>query len=329
MVVSEARVVRFLAGLHATPAGAGIDATLRAHPELGLPRSLYRWQNAYGAQLKYFPNVAYSALGLRTMHLLITNPRGPWESFQYAVAGKWCTNGTARQLYLRCLVPEEHVHEVQERLTDAADKSTIEVIMTDDLVQTFHGTTPQHGDPLDARQLLATEPLIIPVLAELTESRTSIPELWERIHSRLQDRIRQYVPTRRVWVTNGKHYVHATLTALTRALVLHEHVVRFAPLEHDTIEVLLHSTDAEALLRLGAISIDSYQINDEHALHAVRLTLPVFKQLLQLPTITILSITDDLLNAQAPLQCRFRYETLHDPRKGWRQPASLFAEDNP
>ena len=77
----------FLRHVHAAPRAASVEELTRG---AGFStRTLYRWHRAIGNELRYFPVVDFSALGLLNVHLFVRNSRADWASLPYAIRGEW------------------------------------------------------------------------------------------------------------------------------------------------------------------------------------------------------------------------------------------------
>lgn len=334
MVGNDERILAFLSQLHETPAREGLEATLRTDRRFPSARSIYRWHDRLGVRLTYFPAISYSALGLATVHVIVDSPRGAWDQCPYAVAGKWMTTGTRRLLYLRCLIPREHVAIVCERLHAYASRqgTHCEIIPTADALHTFLGDGSRASVAISALSLPTTSPFIIPVIAEMAEHRRSLTETWERIYRRVGEQVHVYLKRRRVNVTNGKAYVQQAMAALIAAHTVSTHVIRYEPLNEGSVEatILTHAAD-DLLGVLGshALCTDTFPQIERGALLIARVTLQGLKELLASSQAQIIGFADDLANTAAPISPRWAYEELFDPQKGWRLPTTIIPEEYP
>src|SRR3954467_15943387 len=110
VVAFQPNVLRFVHALHRSERTDGIDTFLRTRPSLVSSRNVCRWHRALVEALTYYPSVAYAALGLTHVHLIIEDPRTRWEQWPYAVRASWLVASPAgtRVLYLHFLVPQAH-----------------------------------------------------------------------------------------------------------------------------------------------------------------------------------------------------------------------------
>ena len=295
----------FLRYVHAASRAASIEELTR---EAGLsPRSLYRWHRTYGEQLRYFPTVDFSALGLVNTHLFIRNPRSDWTALPYAVRGEWLLHSPGdRSLYLHCLVPRVHEQSFDVLLDDLRELGLadhIEVVRSDDGWQHLGDAHVPHHVCRDAWDVVSRYPLVIPIVFEMLERRRSMPAVWLAVRDRLGDRVWEYLPrgARRL-PHNGKRYVRDVLALLNDAFLFRQHVIRL-PDDEQTIQVLLRTSSAP---QPSGHPTDAYRAGDEWLVRT-RLSLSEFKTVLR-------SSVRACLFCDAPVAARFCYELLLDVR---------------
>jgi len=318
----------FLRTVHETSRAVGVEELCRL-PGMPDVRSVYRWHDALGDDLIYFPNIALQALGLVHVHLFIDDPGPSWESFAYVVRGLWVVRSPGeRTLYVHCVIPAHDVDRVCAQIATAPDHhecTDVTIITTGDGWQTFAQPSPvprSSAATKDARDLLEHYPLIIAVIFEALETRKSYPALWEAICQRLGDQVWEYLPrfSRRL-PHNGKQHVRDAFRLLTNAHLVQQHVIRYTPLSATSIELfLLVNAQCEDILASLPTAVE-IEVFTGHETSLVRIHAPlaclttIFSATLALP-ITACWFVDRITNERQPLRSRFSYETLFDPQTG-------------
>jgi len=327
VVAFQPNVLRFVHELHRCERVGGIEEFLRARPSLASARSVCRWHRELGDALTYYPSVAYEALGLTHVHLLIEDPRTAWERLPYAIRGSWLVCGPAgtRVLYLHCLVPHAHVSALAQLLAEcrAPQGDRITSITTTDgwqLLQHEQQRAVTWSSPARAWDAVEHYPLLIPVIAESIEVRRSMPELWSVISDRAGDRVWEYLPRgMRRLPHNGKQYIAHALRVLNDALLFRQHVIRYAAYDSITTEVVLRvRTGPEELARLcspDAPIIELYPGATEVLVrvHGTPACLTHLFTSFATLDVTAWWFVDRIAAARSPLTVRFAYELLFDP----------------
>jgi len=306
------RLLAHLAHVPTLAPGEPLDRIVHA-------RTLRRWHRELGEQLIIFPSFALAALGLAHLHVFVENADPAFLQFPYAVEHAWVTeNFRDRSLYLHCIVPTKHQHDVQNVLTELANGPVV-VGHTRDARQTLtflQQEPPAQGRaPRSQEDLLRSFPLVVPVIFEGWNRRRSMPGLWTDIRERLGQQVREYVPTR-VHFANGKRHVKDAYETLTRAGLFQQQLIRYAPLATDGIEVIMLLTEPAVVrtLQPHTRSIEYYE-GDPALLRLVGSTA-LLDALLSLPPG---AGTVYLAQKQRATHVRFCYEDLFDPRRGtWR-----------
>jgi len=295
----------FLRHVHAAPRAAGIEELTRA---AGLStRSVYRWHRSYGDDLRYFPTVDFSALGLENVHLFIRNPHAEWAALPYAIRGEWLLHAPGeRTLYLHCLVPRVHAHDFDVLLDDLRELGLadhIEAIRSEDGWQALGDTGVPRHVCRDAWDTVSRYPLVIPIVFEMLERRRSMPAVWLAVRDRLGTRVWEYLPrgARRL-PHNGKRYVRDVLALLNDTFLFRQHIIRL-PDDENSIQVLLrtHSTPPTS-----DYPTEMYRVGDEWLVRT-RLSVGQLKA-------TLRSTVRTCLFCDEYVSTRFAYELLLDVR---------------
>jgi hypothetical protein len=207
-------------------------------------RTVYRWQRRFGDQLLIIPSVAVERLGLVHCHVLVTTPGDEWLSLPYVVEACWLTPDLCRDtLYLHCLVPTDQQVYVQS-LARTLRCAASEVVWSGTGWQQF----VHAGEPIEIpiaaevvadRALLQRHPFLIPVVMESWRHPNSLPLIWDRARSTLQERLRSFLPRTRIHYTNGSSHVTTAFQVLDSEELLRQHIIRYHPLLAASIEVLL------------------------------------------------------------------------------------------
>jgi len=228
-------------------------------PALPHERTLSRWYRELGDRLVIFPTFALAPLGLGDVHVFLATADESWLRFPYAVDHAWVTQDfTCRVLYLHCIVPLAHQDVVVQFLRDFVADAT--VVRTSEGVQDLPvlGTStpmllaaPSHSD------VLHECPLVIPVIFEGWNRRTSLPQLWKSVDTRLGSQLREYAPRRHRQPISPVTAAYATLT---EAGLFRQHTIHYAALSDDAVEVLAVLTNVALLepLRSYARTIEEY-----------------------------------------------------------------------
>ena len=300
-----AGIHEFLRHVHAAPRAASVEELTH---DAGLStRSVYRWHRVYGEQLRYFPTVDFSALGLLNVHLFVRNPRAAWAALPYAVRGEWLLHAPGeRTLYLHCLVPRVHAQEFDVLLDDLRElglADEIETIRTDDGWQHLGDAGMPRHVCRDAWDVVARYPLIIPIIFEMLEQRRSMPAVWLAVRERLGARVWEYLPrgARRL-PHNGKRYVRDVLALLNETFLFRQHIIRL-PEDEQSIQVLLRTSSAP---QPGEYPTETYRASDEWLVRT-RLSIDGLKSILR-------SSVRACLFCDEPVAARFSYELLLDVR---------------
>jgi hypothetical protein len=246
MVTHNAQALRLLTRVHKTREALGLEELSR---HVGKRRSVYRWMQRLREHVTYYPRIAYAGLGLVHVHLFITSADATWFSYPYAVDRAWLIDRPGHHtLYLHCLLPREHLDLVPRG-------DAITSITTGDGWQDLaplDEALDRTGRPV-SRDATASpiphtpvtsawheHPFILPVACELLQGPASMDALWQSVRERLGRRVWEYFTrhTRR-WPRNGKAYVRKAFDHLNRHGLVLQHVVRYAPLQEHTIELVL------------------------------------------------------------------------------------------
>ena len=277
----------FLRHVHAAPRAASVEELTRG---AGFStRTLYRWHRAIGNELRYFPVVDFSALGLLNVHLFVRNSRADWASLPYAIRGEWLLRSPGdRTLYVHCLVPRVHQREFDlllDDLREAGLADEVEAVVSDDW------------------DVVSRYPLIIPIVFEMLERRRSMPAVWLAVRERLGARVWEYLPrgARRL-PHNGKRYVRDALALLNDTFLFRQHVIRL-PDDERSIPVLLRTS---SLPQPGDRLTETYRAGDEWLVRT-RLSAAAFRDVLR-------SSVRACLFCDESVSARFCYELLLDVR---------------
>ena len=302
----------------------GLEALARAG---GLaPRTVYRWHELLGEGLSYHPNIAYRALGLTHLHLFLTEPSPNAFACPYAIERAWTIAAPGKRvLYLHCVVPIEHAQRIANQYRGAsvinsndgwqhvADLATV-LDATGRIIRGEEPQLPSWRAETVHRDLLASYPLIVPVLFELVHRWPSSQLLWQLIYQRLGEQVWQYLPRKvRRWRHNGKQYVQAVFRLLNRHALPQHHRIRFAPLQQHAIEILLDVRDEDALRSIARRCplAEAYPSTKGYLVRATG-DITLVRHLITTPDLRRWWFIDDEQTKAAP-KVRFAYETLFDP----------------
>jgi hypothetical protein len=324
VVAFHPNILRFLSAVHRMDHTGGIEELLAADCSLPNVRTVYRWHEELGDGLTYYPSIAFNALGLLHLHLLIEEPTGKWDRLVYAVRASWLVRRPgSRLLYLHCLVPRCHEAEVRQLLEDVSHLyAQITIITSHDGWQAIDGDSALQTNhpPRDLWDVVERYPLIVPVVMESIERRRSLPELWSAIIDRLGPRVWEYLPrfSRRM-PHNGKTYVREALRLINDSLLFRQYVIRYAAYDKVTVELVLRCRatpeQLHALAGPEAPIVEFFLGDDEHVVR-VRGTLRWLAQIftardeLQVEEVWF---ADRTTNEHEPLDVRFAHELLFDP----------------
>lgn len=327
VVAFQPNVLRFVHELHRCERVDGIETFLRTRPSLASSRTVCRWHRELGDALTYYPSVAYQALGLTHVHLIIEDPRTRWEQLPYAVRASWlvCRPAGARVLYLHCLVPTGHVELLAQVLDQcrSPDGDRITSITSADGWQLLDHKEDREvtwSSAAAAWDAVERYPLLIPVICESIETRRSIPELWTLITARMGDRVWEYLPrgVRRL-PHNGKQYVADALRLLNDSMLFRQHVIRYAAYDTITAEIVLRvRAGPEELSRLCSPDAPVIEIFPAGTQCLVRVhgtpacLAHLFTSFATLD-VTAWWFVDRIASKRSPVTVRFAYELLFDP----------------
>ena len=237
---------------------------------------MYRYLREHRPRI--YPNIAYTSLGLRHEHLLITNPGLEWEQLPYTIESDWAASTPGeRTLYLHCLVPTE-VHETFREELGKLSCTSYQRITTGDAWQHLapladaideqgrptgnyqHDTKPP---PCPLTTLAQEHRLLVPIATALHEGK-SAHDTWSTIYARLGERVWDRLPrhTRR-WRHNGKMYVTKALKILHEYGLIRQHIIKYDALHQHLQEVLLvMQPGALDAVRSVAPVIEIYEAED-------------------------------------------------------------------
>ena len=283
-----------------------------ALPLLPHERTVARWYRELGDQLVIFPTFTLAPLGLGHMHVFLPDADPAWLRFPYAVDHAWLTQDFShRCLYLHCVVPLAHRDDVVQFVHDFGGERPV-VISSGEGVQDLPllGAPPTVAAAPRSTEVLHTFPLVVPVIFEGWNRRTSLPQLWRRVDERLGSHLREYCPRRRRELTSPVTAAYARLTAEG---LFRQHAIRYTAFVKDTVEVLAVLADPALVdaLRLHAVSIEEY----EGSPHVVRLvgTNGLLEAFLSLPA----GAVQVYFVQKHDCPCvRFCYEFLFLPKTG-------------
>jgi hypothetical protein len=320
--VLEDKLADYLATVHGARTCLGLTAL---HRESGnqLPhlRTLYRYHHSFRGRFAYFPIFRLEGLGLVHLHLFVTQPDPRWARLPYAVESQWCTKNLVDPvLYLHCLVPARHKERLEQFLVQLSlSRQDLQVVWSGSPWQDLrlgHGDAFSQEFPLPHVPTVAVEPLArellfaIPVLTETWNQQLSLTQLWQRIHARLGDDVRRYLPTRRFYPVNGKRHVKVVLRTLLQMGAFRQYVLRFPT---DCRLLLLAPTYERSLpsaLRRTTRSAELFPTLNRGALWRLAGSHDLFGARSSLAASSIF-----LVEQHAPPPVRFCYEWLLDPDK--------------
>lgn len=286
--------------------------------------TVYRWQRSLADQLLVVPNVSVEALGLRHAHVFLTDVTGPVDC-PFAVEAAWVTADFCGEvLYLHCLVPVLQVPAFTASMrggTIVWSSSGWQQFLTRD----EDVLLPIEPDPLE-NDLVRRCPFIIPAMTELWTYPNSLPVAWHRIHQRLGERIKHFLPRTRIRYVNGKNHITAAFGVLQREGLVRQQLIRYHPLLAVSVEVFVMIRLERAIvqgllegLRGVLHAVESYPTGDGYW---CRLLGPhrLLDAILRLPSDVRSHLRLVFFHTKrhpTPL-VRFRYETLYDTTtNGW------------
>jgi hypothetical protein len=294
--------------------------------DLPAERTIYRWQQAVGENLTYFPSIAWQPLGLTHAHLFITNATDEWFTFPFAIDAAWLARSPVeRVLYLHCLVPIEHetaFARLLDELRLLGIAATIKAYFTGDSWQDHD--EPRRPPLVPPGSALREHAFLIPVACENQERRLSLHDLWTTIYGRLGHRTWFYLPHQRRLKTNGKRYVKQAFAGMNQAQLFRQLVTRNRLDLEMNVEVFLLLDPAAAVDEI-AVRLQAHSVSVEHAvgrreslvraLGGVRLLYAI----MALPERLTLGSTGLLLDRNRtlaePTRVRFCYELLFNPNQ--------------
>ena len=257
----------YLVALSRSPTCMGLDEFCRVHRGL-VPheRTILRWHRQLGNSFVVYPSFLVEALGLAHLFLFVRSPGLSWRAFPYAVEATWVSpDCTTRVLFLHAVVPIVHRERVAASLRGLGSCVVVWGSSGWEHLSWCGGAVfpTTWAVPL-ARSELCDCPLVVPVVFESWGRRASLQSLWDSIHRRVGDRVREYVG-RRCYATNGKLHVRHALHLLSERGVFRQYVVRYRPLLDETLRLLvLTSWDERTLqsfaqrIQNDAVSIATY-----------------------------------------------------------------------
>lgn len=322
-------ILQYLEALQEVNCCTGSAAIHKAYPRL-LPsrRSINRWFRRH-PDLAISPMFVIECLGLLHVHLFLDSPSEELLEFPYAVSGLWLRDLRRRTLYLHCVIPREHQAAVAEWVRHQHHTAT--VIPSESGWQTLQLTKEANHlqtKPLlqlDARSLLRSAPLIVPVIFESWGKRTNLTQLWGAIVERNGDRVRTYLPRQRVHHVNGKSHVKQALATLERAGLFRQHAIGFGPLQsgHAELMLVLDHEEAEALLQecqVLIVAVERFGCSGQDILHIVgRWELLDHPRLISRSGVFLVD-----KNMSSSLRVRFAYEELFNVQtRDWQLPAAM------
>jgi len=315
----------YLVALSRSSTCMGLDEFCRAHRGL-VPheRTILRWHRRLGSSFVVYPSFAVEALGLTHLFLFVRSPGLSWRAFPYAVSAAWVSpDCTTRVLFLHAVVPAVHRERVAARLQGL-----------DGCVFVWGSSGWEHlswcgGNPFPPtwavppmRPTVQECPLIVPVVFESWGRRASLQALWDAIHARLGDRVREYVG-RRCYQTNGKSHVRHALRVLSESGMFRQYVVRYRPLLNETLRLLVLTSWDERRLQSfeQRIQGDAATIVTYPTASGWLLVLAGMPGLLE----RVMDAGPDCVYFLRDEEAvRFRYEELFDPASSsWKYPDDM------
>jgi hypothetical protein len=241
-------------------------------------RTVLRWFARY-PDLVVFPSFALDALGLVHLHLFVNDASEEWLRFPYAVEVLWLTPDLAqRVLYVHCIVPAEHKTAILSWVRGFPRRTgSVRSYFSSCGRQVAHFTrdsvarSDSAWRSTDAPALLSRVPLIVPTIFESWDRRSTLPQVWRRIHERLGTSARDYLPRTRVCRVNGKAHVKQSLAVLQEQGLFLQYLVRHRELWRTHVELLVLAKTSlrDELERNGAVLIEEYTAGDSALLRVV------------------------------------------------------------
>jgi len=311
--------------LHETIDVIGPEAISR---RFGPRRSIYRWLRRIRSLATYRARISYAALDLAQVHLFIRHADSTWFNYPYAIDRAWVFAQPGEPvLYLRCLVPREHVDKVPSGgdITSITSDDGWQQLSPLDQALYPDGRPRQRSAIATARHhalvahCILGDPLIVPVACELATMHPTMTGLWRTITDRLGPRLHEFLPRKR---RNGNAHLRRTFLFLNQYGLVLQHHIQYRPLEAHTIEVLF-LTDDSPTLRDALVSIcptvETYATSDGYLARASG-DIALIKCLLAVEGVRHWWFVDHQRTNDAP-RVRFAYEVLFDARpKTWRRP---------
>lgn len=329
VMTHDARALRLLSRVHQTREAIGLE---HLSHRIGKRRSVYRWMQRLREHVTYYPRIAFAGLGLAHVHLFISNAGSEWFNYPYAIDRVWTIDRPGRHtLYLHCLMPVEHLDLVpkDDGITSITTSDGWQDLAPLEQALDHAGRpVPREATASPIPQVPFTtawreHPFVLPVACELLRAPESMDDLWHAIHKQLGTHVWAYFTghTRR-WPHNGKAYVRRAFDHLNRYGLVLQHVVSYAPLQENTIELLLLTNDTQELRdHLAGLcpTMDAYPSRDGYLLR-VRGDQAMIKRVVTSPGIRHWWFVEHERTTNAP-PVRFAYETLFDQRtKTWQVP---------
>ena len=269
------------------------------------------------------PNVSVEPLGLRHAHVFLSNPGD--ITCPFAVEAAWVTMDFCQEvLYLHCLVPLSQTEQFIQSMTGGTivwSSSGWQQFLTEE----NDVLLPVEPDAVET-DLLRRTPFVLPAMTELWRYPNSLPLVWQRIHQRLGNRIKEFLPRTKIRYVNGKTHITDAFSLLQREGLVRQQIIRYHPLLAVSVEVFvmirLDRADVQRLLeglRQVLHAVESYPTSDGYW---CRLLGPhrLLDAIIKLPATIRAHLRLVYFHTKrhpTPL-VRFAYETLYDGKnKTW------------
>ncbi len=304
----------------------GLHSLLRGkNTDVRSASTVYRWQRSLAEQLLVVPNVSVELLGLRHAHVFLTTPLGNIDC-PFAVEAAWITADFCQEvLYLHCLVPVAHVTAFTTSMAGGTivwSSSGWQQFLTSD----EDILLPIPADAVAQSDLVCQRPFVLPALMELWTYPNTLPLVWQRIHQRLGNRVKEFLPRTKIRYVNGKTHITDAFRCLQAEGLVRQQLIRYHPLLAVSVEVFvmirLGRSDVQhvlACLRGVLHAIESYPTSDGYW---CRLLGPhrLLDAIIKLPgeIRTHLRLVYFHTKRHPTPLVRFAYETTYDPKnKTW------------
>ena len=167
--------------------------------------------------------------------------------------------------------------------------------------------------------LLDNMPVVLPAIFESWDHTASLEGTWRRIHNRLGNEVRAYLPRQRCYHTNGKLHVREAFDRLSQEGLFVQHVIRYTPVSKQSINALIILDRLRATRFLESVQGECWSIaahpGGEHCLLRLTGDVALFDAILGAGHQRVYWM-DRTATETCAAQVRFAYDQLFLPKRG-------------